>query len=190
MTSFEKADIIVMPGGGDLNPALYGHEPIKRAYFNIENDKRQMELVNETIKAGKFLYGTCRGMQLLTARAGGWLIQDSNHRGSHNITTKDGQIFKINSCHHQMCYPYDMPEENYELLGWARQLSDYHIIQGDKQLEFKKITLDEDGLFKEPEIIYYPKIRAICSQNHFEWGTNSREAEDYINKIIREKLEI
>ena len=187
-SSFEEADIVVMPGGGDIGTHLYRHKPIKGAYFSKSSDDSQMALVERTIKAGKFLFGTCRGAQLLTARAGGWLIQHIHHPGSHNVVTDDGAEFSINSCHHQMCYMYDLPKEDYELYAWARELSNVHIIQGDKQLQFKEETLDSDGLFKEPEIFYYPKIKAICAQNHFEWDSNSKMANNFINDIIREKL--
>lgn len=177
-----------MPGGADIDPALYGHKPIQGTYFNRDHDEDQLRLIEKTIKAGKFLFGTCRGMQLITARAGGWLIQDTGHGGKHTVRTYNNQRFMTNSCHHQMCYPYDMPDEDYELLAWTEQISNYHTIQDNKQLEFDKRTLDENGLFKEPEIIYYPKIKAICAQNHFEWGSNSKESVDFINRIIREKL--
>lgn len=187
-TSFEEADIVVMPGGGDINTYLYNHTPIKGASFSKSSDDSQMALVEKTIKAGKFLFGTCRGAQLLTARAGGWLIQHMQHPSSHNVVTDDGAEFSINSCHHQMCYMYDLPKEDYELYAWARQISPLHIIQGNKQLKFKEETLDSNGLFKEPEIFYYPKIKAICAQNHFEWGSNSKMAINFINDIIREKL--
>lgn len=192
-SSFNDADIVVMPGGSDINPALYNHKGIKGHYFHKHIDDDQMELINRSIDAGKFVFGTCRGAQLLTARAGGWLIQDSGHSGSHAVKTVNGQSFIINSCHHQMCFPYDLPEDEYEMLAWTEQISSYHTIQGDVELDFTtvpKVALDENGLFKEPEIFYYPKIKAICAQNHFEWGTNSKESIEFINKIIQEKLEI
>jgi len=187
-SSFEDADIVFLPGGGDIGTHLYGHKPIKGAYFSKSTDDSQMALVEKTIKAGKFLFGTCRGAQLLTARAGGWLIQHIQHPGNHSVITDDGTEFNINSCHHQMCYMYDLPEKDYELYAWARQLSNTHVIQGDVQLQFDEKTLDENGLFKEPEIFYYPKIKAICAQNHFEWGSNSKMGYKFINDLIREKL--
>lgn len=189
MTSFEEADVVVFPGGSDIAPSLYGHKPIKGIRFNLKRDLELLDLMKKSIKAGKLLFCTCKSAQLVTALAGGWLIQDSNHRGNHMVTTSDGQEFEINSVHHQMCYPYDLPKEDYELLAWSKQLSDYHIIQGDKQLEFAPETLDENGLFKEPEIIWYPKLNAIAAQNHFECeNSNSKESEDYINNLILEKL--
>ena len=188
MSSFEEADIIFLPGGGDISAALYNHKPISGAYYNKSSDDSQMALIEKSIKANKLIFGTCRGAQLLTAKVGGWLIQHINHPSNHKITTSNGDEFSINSCHHQMCYLYDLSKNDYELYAWAKHLSNCHIIQGDIQLEFSKDSLDENGLFKEPEIFYYPKIKAICAQNHFEWESNSKEAKDYINKIILEKL--
>jgi hypothetical protein len=189
-SSFKEADIVVMPGGADICTALYGHKPIKGADYNKSSDDSQMDLINKSIESGKLLFGTCRGAQLLTARAGGWLIQDINHPSNHIVTTIDGNKFSINSCHHQMCYLYDLPKEDYELFAWAEQLSNRHTIQGDIELKFSDETLDKNGKFKEPEIFYYPKINALCAQNHFEWKGNSNQARDFINNLITEKLKI
>lgn len=187
-TSFKDADIIIMPGGGDISTNLYNHKPIKGASYSPETDRKQWDIINEGIEQGKLIFGTCRGLQMLTARAGGWLIQDVSHPSKHIVKTKDGEFYSMNSCHHQMCYPYDLPENEYDVLSWTRQLSSKHIIQGDIDFkEFPKHSLDEDGVFKEPEVIWYPKINALGAQGHFEWGAE-KNAMDFINNLIIEKL--
>lgn len=61
-TDFKKSDVVVMPGGGDWNPALYGHKPNGTSYFSDSTDKRQMDLINRSIDAGKLVFGICRGL--------------------------------------------------------------------------------------------------------------------------------
>lgn len=187
-SSFEDADIVILPGGGDWNPSLYGHKPISGIHFSDEIDSRQMGLLNDAIKAGKMIFGICRGLQGLTIRAGGWLIQNISHPSNHEVKTVYGDYYGMNSCHHQMCYPYELPLDNYEVLSWTEGLSGKHIIQGEKQLVFPEIALDEKGEFKEPEVIWYPEIKGLGCQGHPEWSPGEK-AMRFINRMIRMKLE-
>lgn len=61
-SNFKNADVVVMPGGGDWNPALYGHKPNGTRYWSDETDKRQMDIINKAINAGKLIFGICRGL--------------------------------------------------------------------------------------------------------------------------------
>ena len=47
MTSFEDCDIVVMPGGGDISAALYGHRGIRHSSFCKESDDKQMALIKK-----------------------------------------------------------------------------------------------------------------------------------------------
>lgn len=186
--TFEEADVVVLPGGGDWNPALYGHKPIGRGYYSDSTDKEQMDLINKAIDAGKLVFGICRGLQGVTIRNGGFLIQDVSHPSTHMVRTIEGDKYSMNSCHHQLCFPYELPKEKYEVLSWTKELSPYYEVDR-QELVFPKEALDEDGDFKEPEMIWYPETRCLGVQGHPEWGP-SKEALQYINKVIREKLNI
>ena len=94
----------------------------------------------------------------------------------------------MNSCHHQMCYPYQLNKDNYEVLAWTRQLSPYYRADEKANInEFPKESLDDDGKFKEPEVVWYPKINALGCQGHPEWGPGE-EALNFLNELIIEKL--
>lgn len=164
--NFDEADMIIMPGGGDWNPALYGHKPFGTRFFNEDQDSRQMYMINRAIDSGKLLFGVCRGIQGLTIKAGGYLIQDVNHPSEHKVYTSDGRIYKMNSCHHQMCYPYDLPKDSYKVYSWTKQLSPYYRVDSPEKFDFPKHALDKDGKFKEPEVIWYPRINALGCQGH------------------------
>ncbi len=86
-----------------------------------------------------------------------------------------------------MCNPYDLPEGDYEVLAWTEEISPYHIMQDDEQLVFPDSALDDEGWFKEPEVIHYPKINALGSQGHPEWYP-PQEALNFLNRLLREKL--
>lgn len=95
----------------------------------------------------------------------------------------------MNSCHHQLCYPYDLSKDEYEVLAWTEGLSKRYLADVPEEKLFpKEVALDEEGIIKEPEMIWYPKTRCLGVQGHPEWGPG-KPALDYINKVIREKLE-
>lgn len=70
-------DGVVLPGGGDLDPRLYGEEPGDTLYdVNPEQDRLDIAVARGTIDAGLPLLGICRGHQLLNVVYGGTLTQD------------------------------------------------------------------------------------------------------------------
>jgi putative glutamine amidotransferase len=70
-------DGVVLPGGGDVDPRLYGEEPGATLYdVNPEQDRLDFAVARQTIDAGLPLLGICRGHQLLNVLYGGTLIQD------------------------------------------------------------------------------------------------------------------
>ena len=114
----DVADGVVLTGGEDLDPALYGAvqgehtKEICRA-----RDAFDLLLFQEARARKIPILGICRGMQLINVAMGGTLdqhipdhIQD-NHRGevSHQVFVKEGSILEraigqeawVNSFHHQ-----------------------------------------------------------------------------------------
>jgi putative glutamine amidotransferase len=70
-------DGVILPGGGDLDPRLYGEEPGDACYdVNPEQDRLDAAVARKAIDAGVPLLGVCRGHQLLNVLYGGTLIQD------------------------------------------------------------------------------------------------------------------
>ncbi len=82
---------------------------------------------------------------------------------------------------------YDLSKDKYEVLSWTEGLSSKYITEGDKPLVIPQIGLDENGIFKEPEVIWYPEINALGTQGHPEWGPG-RDALNFLNDLIRERL--
>lgn len=70
-------DGVILPGGGDLDPGLYGEEADNACYdVNPEQDRLDAAVARRAIEAGLPLFGICRGHQLLNVLYGGTLIQD------------------------------------------------------------------------------------------------------------------
>ena len=73
----EALDGIVLPGGGDLDPRLYGEVPGDACYdVSHAQDELDMSIARRSIDSGLPVLGVCRGHQLLNVLYGGTLIQD------------------------------------------------------------------------------------------------------------------
>ncbi len=73
----QMLDGVLLPGGGDIDPRLYGQDPEDSLYdVNREQDHLDVDVARATIDAGLPLLGVCRGHQLLNVVYGGTLIQD------------------------------------------------------------------------------------------------------------------
>jgi len=120
-------DGLVLHGGSDVWPGSYGETPLDPRWHGDRNrDAYEIALVHAFVKAGKPVFGICRGLQLINVAFGGTLYQDiatqrpdaRAHRDAevydlhfHPLEVVDGSRLqqllgaqsgaKINSIHHQ-----------------------------------------------------------------------------------------
>lgn len=183
MLDFQGA--LLIWGGSDISPDFYNHPMSRRcAPYAGRRDRVEWELLQEAIQMDMPIIGICRGAQMLCAAAGGFLLQDVNgHAGwGHDVQTFDGKKFKVNSLHHQMMAGFENLE--HELVAWS-----------DKNVGAPYIFMDDQihvpaAGWKEPEFIYFPKIRGYAIQWHPEMLAETEESTQYIMKFIREKEEV
>lgn len=122
---------LMLPGGPDVDPALYYQEPDPTAglVMNRRLDDLDLRLLHHALEHDMPVLAICRGMQVLNVACGGRLIQDlPGHRNqpggnsgadsgeamSHQIYLSPGSkaaavigmagFFKVNSLHHQGLY--------------------------------------------------------------------------------------
>ncbi len=72
-----RVDGLMLTGGGDVDPALYGETP--HATFEAAETGRdafEIALARAAVKSGIPLLAICRGMQVLNVAMGGTLVQD------------------------------------------------------------------------------------------------------------------
>ncbi len=117
-------DGLLLPGGADVNPKIYGEEPTEKCGKpNALRDTAETAVYNEFIKTNKPILAICRGFQLINALNGGTLFQDikqeqkckhmdffSRAKYIHSVSVeKDSLLYNIfksdeinvNSMHHQ-----------------------------------------------------------------------------------------
>jgi putative glutamine amidotransferase len=73
----DRLDGVLLSGGGDVDPALYGQEPHPRlGRVNRGRDDFESALVREALARDLPVLAICRGQQVLNVAAGGTLVQD------------------------------------------------------------------------------------------------------------------
>lgn len=74
----KEADGLILGGGGDVSPFLYGGDPFDPALrgVDMERDLNEVTLLREAIERGIPVLGICRGAQLINVAHGGSLFQD------------------------------------------------------------------------------------------------------------------
>ncbi len=119
-------DALIIPGGPDVDPVFFGEEPRwKIGATNYKRDVFEGEMFKAFYKAGKPIFGICRGCQLINIMMGGTVYQDlpsenpdayiRHSQGAlggyptHHISIeKNSELYKtfgetayVNSRHHQ-----------------------------------------------------------------------------------------
>jgi putative glutamine amidotransferase len=116
----EEYDSLLLAGGVDVHPSLYG-EPVNGSVnMDTDRDEAEITLIRAFLHAGKPIFGICRGLQLLNVYFGGTLYQDLPTAPTHSPAVYGqylahgavaaeaspcralyGAAFPINSHHHQ-----------------------------------------------------------------------------------------
>jgi putative glutamine amidotransferase len=121
----DRLDGLVLAGGADVTPSLYGQEPHPATYTRADRDAGELPLARRALELDLPTLGVCRGMQLLAVVAGGSLHQhlpevvntdlhrpapfDQFSLGEHVVHVEPGTlchellggVLKVNSLHHQ-----------------------------------------------------------------------------------------
>ena len=156
----KDANLVLFTGGEDVSPGLYNSPRHHTTSCNPTRDKYEVEEYLKAKSLGLPCCGTCRGAQFLCIMSGGKLIQHQAHPGDkHDLFTKDGKTIRVTSSHHQAQLPFNLPEEEYTILGWTENLLPFH----------KDGNNDEVNPEKECEDVIYHKADNLGIQSHPEW---------------------
>lgn len=132
-------DMLLLPGGGDIDPALYHCKNCGSRAIEPQTDLAQLTLLDDFIRQKKPVLGICKGFQLIQIYWGGTLVQDLKPGELHYHPQKDilhevwnqkgsffekqyGTVCTVNSCHHQAVF---RPAPGLEILQTAAD----HVIE-------------------------------------------------------------
>jgi putative glutamine amidotransferase len=88
--SFDGASGLLLMGGTDVNPKLYGEEA--RPETDAPDDQRdevELRLIDEAIRNDIPIFAICRGIQILNVYHGGTLIQHLVPSEPHDVENED-----------------------------------------------------------------------------------------------------
>ncbi len=119
-------DGILLSGGGDIDPLLFGEEPLRQnGEITPLRDSFELTLCRAALESGLPMFGICRGMQVMNIAAGGTIFQDiptqtgstlkhsqqaPRPHATHSVTPEENSLLAalwgkknvaVNSFHHQ-----------------------------------------------------------------------------------------
>ena len=126
-------DGLILPGGTDIDPVLFGQCLNGSRFFDPELDRIQLAILKAFVLDKKPVLGICKGMQLINIYFGGDMVQHLSDSRIHEYIEKDqihettairgsfleklyGERFRVNSAHHQAV---DCPGQGIEYVQFA-----------------------------------------------------------------------
>lgn len=185
----KECSVVIFGGGTDIDPSIYGEGPgLYNQRPDLIRDRLEIAIYKWAAKNNVPMIGVCRGAQLLTALHGGKLIQHvTGHGGQdHETITKSQDVITMNSCHHQMMFPWYSSKEFEILAHTQRKQSKMYLGSGVEDV-FKLWNIPDLFIrleFVEPEIVWWPGSKTMCIQGHPEWMPEKSGMVRYINHML------
>lgn len=173
---YNLCDGILLTGGHDVSPKLYGEDISLKCGAVCEiRDRMESFILGSALADDKPVLGICRGLQFLNVFLGGTLYQDLPSEFKSNVSHKMSRPYD-RAAHSVQIFP-DTPL--FEMIGKSKiAVNSYHH-QAVKRLSerLRKCALSEDGLI---EAAYMPEKRfvfAVQWHPEFSFGSdpNSRK---------------
>ncbi|MGX7394542.1 gamma-glutamyl-gamma-aminobutyrate hydrolase family protein [Carnobacterium mobile] len=185
----ERIDGLLLAGGQDVSPLLYGEEPsLKLGATSPTRDAFEMALIKEAVAQHKPILAVCRGFQLLNVAYGGTLYQDLSHYpdltvqhiqqtyfdlGTHTIDIEPdsrlgtifGKTYLVNSYHHQAVKEL---ARAFKPVAWSKDL----LIEGFEAVDSKQSIV---AVQWHPELMMKRDSKMQDLFNEFVERVNSKE---------------
>jgi putative glutamine amidotransferase len=89
----QRLDGLLLTGGGDVDPTLYGSPDPARASkgVNRNRDKFEFEMIRQALEDELPILGVCRGMQVVNVALGGTLHVDLESKGYDDHAGAEGK---------------------------------------------------------------------------------------------------
>ena len=157
----DRLDGLLLTGGGDVDPRLYGEEPLPECGApEPERDEAEIALTRWAIEGSVPVLGVCRGMQVLNIVRGGTLFQDlgtqrpSAARHDHTDQPRSVRVHEIS---------FHPASRLAEMLGNPRQHvnSLHHQAVNRPGVGLEIVAWSEDGIAEALELADHPFALAV-----------------------------
>ena len=164
---------LILPGGGDVDPSLYGRERHPRTHnVNPVRDHFELALLEEALRRDLPVLAICRGMQLLDVELGGTLEQHLGDRPGRLPHDRDRPRAEV-------AHNVRMGEDSTlrEILDVAEIGVNSHHHQGLERVadELSEVGWAEDGVLEAVEsrrhrwvvgVQWHPEVMAPVDRTH------------------------
>lgn len=179
--AYEQADAIVVMGGEDVTPELYGKTadyPESGTHLRVA-DARTIALIQRAIADARPLLGICRGLQLLNVACGGTLVQHLENSDAHRyLPPRDAEFIK---------HPVDLDADSKlaDVLGThlAAVESSHHQVVDAPGEQLRVVGYADDGT---PEAIEHVSAPAIAVQWHPESASSEPSQLPMLLEYVRD----
>lgn len=104
----DLVDGLLISGGDDVHPEMYGSEPTVSHGIDGEVDRFEIALIEAARSSGKPVLAICRGLQILNVALGGSLHQEVTSKGEvHELIDKDSDPVEMSARRHVVRFEPD-----------------------------------------------------------------------------------
>ena len=176
----DHVDGLILAGGGDLNPLLYGGDDHETIYMlDDERDQTEIDLANQAIDSGTPTLGICRGTQILNVARGGSLYEHLpdvvGDKISHRVPPREPTPHAIYVSSGSRLAKI-LEQTRFSSSSW------HHQALKNVPDEFKVVAKAPDGVVEAIEMPDHPWLIAV------QWHPELTAAEDPIQQRLFDKL--
>lgn len=145
-----RIDGLVLAGGQDVSPLLYGEEPhLKLGRTYPLRDAFEIALIEEACRQKKPIFAVCRGLQILNVTFGGSLYQDLASQNADAVVLHNQKTMPSMPTH---SIQIDPESHLASIIGTTSVVNSYHH-QAIRSLAepFKAVAWSKDGIIEAIE---------------------------------------
>ena len=156
---------VIVPGGADIDPELYGGTRETNHRYNSVMDDIQINITQEALKQSMPFFGICRGLQIINVATGGTLYEDLSAISSTDHNNFEATAYRDKTTNHQV----KVLSQSIVLKPQTLNVVSLHH-QGIKELGsgLTVTAVDESEGFQLPEAVEHKNGNVVAVQWHPE----------------------